>query len=65
MKSLALVMGLLAPLALALPQPRVRCNEPRNDTFYDYSALNLWGNETIDFSRYKGKVVLAYNVASG
>jgi len=66
MKSLALV-GLLAPLALAVPVPetRVRCTESRNDTFYDYSAVNLWGNETIDFSRYKGKVVLAYNVASG
>jgi len=68
MYSLALV-GLLAPaMALAAPPApttRVRCEEPRSDTFYDYQAVNLWGNETIDFSRYKGKVVLAYNVASG
>jgi len=59
-------VGLLAPLAaLGIPTPRVYCSQDQNGTLYDYSATNLWGNETIDFSEYEGKVVLVYNVASG
>jgi len=64
LKSLALV-GLLAPLALAIPTSKAYCSQDQNGTLYDYSATNLWGNETIEFSEYEGKVVLVYNVASG
>jgi len=65
------VLGVVAPLAvwgIGPPPPvsRALCQgSPHNQTLYDFQAWNLWGNETIEFSRYQGKVVLAYNVASG
>jgi len=64
--SLALV-GLLAPYAWGdlVPKSKVYCSQDQDGSLYDYSATNLWGNETIEFSQYEGKVVLAYNVASG
>jgi len=33
-------------------------------SFYDFSAKNLEGTEEIQFSKYKGKVLLVVNVAS-
>jgi len=47
------------------PLPRALCSQPQKGSFYDYLGFNLWGNETIDFIRYRGKVVLVYNIASG
>jgi len=63
------LVGLLAPLTMGqFPSPpanRVRCDSNSQQTLSDFSSENLWGNETIEFSKYKGKVVLAYNAASG
>jgi len=70
MMNLLALVGLLAPCVVGQvppqPLPRALClMEEEKGSFYDFSELNLWKNETIDFSQYKGKVVLAYNIASG
>ena len=43
-----------------------RCHVPNseNTTLYDFSLQNVHKNETIDFSSYRGKVVLLVNVAT-
>jgi len=61
---LPLVAALVAQGALALPKNRVRCDGTQG-SFHDYNATNLYGNETVNFSDYKGKVVLLYNIATG
>ena len=55
---LMLVAGvLLGPSTSALVDwvGRVEC-EPDDQTIFQYNATNIYGNETIPFDRYKGKV---------
>lgn len=45
---------------------RVTCDNiaPEVKTVYDFSATNIYENETISFSRYKGDVLAIINLAT-
>lgn len=60
--ALAAVLGVLSP---ALGQMG-KCQQPSSDntTFYDFKLRNVHKNDTINFSDYRGKVVLLVNVAT-
>lgn len=60
--ALATVLGVLSP---ALGQMGM-CHQPSSDntTFYDFKLRNVHKNDTINFSDYRGKVVLLVNVAT-
>lgn len=57
--------SLLGFLALASAK-RVTCDSisPQSKTVYDYKAMNIYENETIEFTRYRGSVLAIMNVAT-
>lgn len=58
----ATLLGFLA----AVNGKRVSCENvaPEAKTVYDFSAMNIYENETISFSRYKGDVLAIINLAT-
>ena len=55
MLKLLLVAGTLLGPALAQITTRVEC-DPTDQTIYDFGAPSIFGNETIQFADFAGKV---------
>lgn len=58
----ASLLGLLACVSAT----RVTCDNfpPGGKTVYGFSAVNIYENETISFSRYQGSVLAIINLAT-
>jgi len=64
--SVLLLGALLGPAAATLPfkRDRVSCQDTSNQTVYDFHEFDIHGNENISLSKYKGQVMLIFNVAT-
>lgn len=60
---MSLITGLFADKKEAKTRPTTMTTVPVR-SLYDFKMKALMGNETIDFSKYKGKKVVLLNVAS-
>jgi len=58
-----LVLGALLGPASGFRTMRVPCADT-NQTIYDFNATTLYQDDTVPFERYRGKVVLVFNVAT-
>jgi len=66
--SVLLLGALLGPAAATLSVPfkknRVPCFVTSNETVYDFTEQDIHESEEISLARYKGKVMLIFNVAT-
>lgn len=61
---LVLAASLQGHLALKYSSRQVCDPSPSNQTIYDFSLDDVYQNDTIDFSAYRGKLVLLVNTAT-
>jgi len=59
-----LLLGALLGPAAASVSLRVNCHDTPNRTVYDFHEMDIHGEENISLSKYKGKVMLIFNVAT-
>jgi glutathione peroxidase len=66
MKKISVLLIALLPFTSCFNQSKMRTdsNAMSTSSFYDFKMPSLTGEESIDFSQYKGKKVVLLNVAS-